>query len=50
MIVTVNRRFQAEFKRHIRRSVIQDSDVDSEFQDLMQIFSMSRARRRTASH
>jgi hypothetical protein len=50
MIVTVNRRFQAEFKRHIRRSVIQDSDVESEFQDLMQIFSMSRARRRTASH
>lgn len=44
MIVTVKRRFQAGLKRYIRRSVIQDSDVDSEFQELMQIFSRSRAR------
>jgi len=44
MIVTVNRRFQAGFKRHIRRSVIRDSDVDSEFRELMQIFAGSRAR------
>ena len=44
MIVTVNRRFQAGFKRHIRRSVIRDSDVDSEFQELMQIFAGNRAR------
>ena len=43
MIITINRRFQAEFKRHIRRSVIQDSDVDAEFNELMQIFSRSRA-------
>jgi RNA polymerase sigma-70 factor (ECF subfamily) len=44
MIVTVNRRFQAEFKRHIRRSVIQDRDVDSEIKELMQIFAKGRAR------
>lgn len=44
MIITVNRRFQAGFRRHIRRSVIQDCDVDSEFQELMQIFSRRRAR------
>ena len=44
MIVTVNRRFQAGFKRHIRRSVIRDCDVDSEFRELMQIFARSRAR------
>ena len=43
MIVTVNRRFQAGLKRHIRRSVIQDSDVEAEFKELMQIFSISRA-------
>jgi len=43
MIITVNRRFQAEFKRHVRRSVIQDSDVDAEFNELMQIFSRNRA-------
>jgi hypothetical protein len=39
MIITVNRRFQAEFKRHIRRSVVEDSDVETEFNELMQIFS-----------
>jgi DNA-directed RNA polymerase specialized sigma24 family protein len=44
MIVTVNRRFQAGLKRHIRRSVIQDSDVDSEFLELMKIFAQNRAR------
>lgn len=44
MMVTVNRRFQAGFKRHIRRSVIRDCDVDSEFRELMQIFARSRAR------
>ena len=44
MIVTVNRRFQAGFKRHIRRSVIRDDDVDSEFRELMRIFAGSRAR------
>lgn len=44
MIITVNRRFRAGLKRHIRRSVIRDCDVDSEFQELMKIFSRSRAR------
>jgi RNA polymerase sigma-70 factor (ECF subfamily) len=44
MIVTVNRRFQACLKRHIRRSVTHDCDVDSEIQELMQIFAKSRAR------
>ena len=44
MIVTVNRRFQAGFKRHIRRLVTQDCDVDSEIKELMQIFAKSRAR------
>jgi len=44
MIVTVNRRFRAGLKRHIRRSVIRDSDVDCEFRELMQIFARPRAR------
>ena len=44
MIVTVNRRFRAGLKRHIRRSVIQDADVDDEFQELMEVFSRSGAR------
>jgi hypothetical protein len=44
MMVTVHRRFQAGIKRHIRRSVVQDSDVDTEFQELMRIFSKSSAR------
>jgi len=44
LIVTVNRRFQAGLKRHIRRSVVHDCDVDSEIRELMQIFARSRAR------
>lgn len=43
MMITVNRRFQANLKRHIRRSVIQDGDVDSEVQELMRISSRGRA-------
>jgi RNA polymerase sigma-70 factor (ECF subfamily) len=44
MIVTVNRRFRATLKRYIRRSVVHDSDVDSEFGELMQVFARGRAR------
>ena len=44
MLVTVNRRFQAGLKRHIRRSVTEDHDVDSEFQELRQILARNRAR------
>jgi RNA polymerase sigma-70 factor (ECF subfamily) len=44
MIVTVNRRFRAALKRHIRRSVVQDADVDEEFQELIRVFSRGRAR------
>ena len=44
MIVTVNRRFRATLKRHIRRSVVQDIDVDEEFNELMGIFSLGSAR------
>ena len=44
MIVTVNRRFRAALKRHIRRSVAQDADVDEEFHELMRIFSHGSAR------
>jgi RNA polymerase sigma-70 factor (ECF subfamily) len=43
MIVTVNRRFRAALKRHIRRSVVQDADVDAEFQELIEIFSRGSA-------
>lgn len=43
MIVTVNRRFRAALKRHIRRSVAQDGDVDAEFQELMNIFAAGSA-------
>jgi RNA polymerase sigma-70 factor (ECF subfamily) len=39
MIVTVNRRFRAALKRHLRRSVTGDAGVDEELQELMQIFS-----------
>lgn len=38
MIVTVNRRFRAALKRHLRRSVTADAGVDEELQELMQIF------------
>jgi hypothetical protein len=44
MVVTVNRRVQAGFKRHIRRSVVQDCDVDSEFRELVQVLARSCAR------
>ena len=44
MLVTVNRRVQAGFRRHIRRSVVQDCDVDSEFRELVRVFARSRAR------
>ena len=44
MIVTVNRRFRAALKRHIRRSVVQDADVDEEFHELIEIFSRGSAR------
>ena len=39
MIITVNRRFQAALKRHLRRSVTRDVEVDEELRELMQIFS-----------
>jgi len=38
MIVTVNRRFRSALKRHLRRSVTSDADVDEELQELMKIF------------
>jgi DNA-directed RNA polymerase specialized sigma24 family protein len=44
MIVTVNRRFRAALTRHIRRSVIRDSEVDEEFQELVEIFAKGSAR------
>jgi DNA-directed RNA polymerase specialized sigma24 family protein len=44
MIVTVNRRFRAALKRHIRRSVAQDSDVEAEFRELVEVFTRSGAR------
>jgi hypothetical protein len=44
MIVTVNRRFRAALKRHIRRSVVQDTDVDEEFRELIDVFSRGSAR------
>ena len=43
MIVTVNRRFRAALKRHVRRSVTGDAEVEGELQELMQIFSRGRA-------
>lgn len=39
MIVTVNRRFRAAMKRHLRRSVSCDTEIDEELRELMQIFS-----------
>jgi len=44
MIVTVNRRFRAALSRHIRRSVAQDSEVDEEFRELVEIFAKGGAR------
>jgi RNA polymerase sigma-70 factor (ECF subfamily) len=44
MIVTVNRRFRAALTRHIRRSVMQDCEVDEEFQELFGIFAKGGAR------
>lgn len=44
MIVTVNRRFESTLKRHIRRSVIHDGDVDDEFRELVEIFAKGSAR------
>lgn len=38
MIVTVDRRFGAALKRHLRRSVTGDAEVDEELQELMKIF------------
>jgi DNA-directed RNA polymerase specialized sigma24 family protein len=38
MIVTVNRRFRSALKRHLRRSVTGDTEVDEELQELMKIF------------
>lgn len=38
MIVTVDRRFQAALKRHLRRSVTGDAEVDEDLQELMKIF------------
>ena len=43
MIVTVNRRFRAALKRHLRRSVTCDVEVDEELRELMQAFSEKRA-------
>jgi len=39
MIITVNRRFRATLKRHLRRGVTNNADVEEEFKELMQIFS-----------
>jgi RNA polymerase sigma-70 factor (ECF subfamily) len=44
MIVTVNRRFRAALTRHLRRLVVQDSEVDEEFQELVEIFAKGSAR------
>lgn len=44
MIVTVNRRFHAALTRHIRRSVVQDCEVEEEFQELIEIFAKGSAR------
>ena len=44
MIVTVNRRFRAALSRHIRRSVAQDSEVNEEFRELVEIFAKGGAR------
>jgi DNA-directed RNA polymerase specialized sigma24 family protein len=39
MIVTVHRRFRAALKRHLRRSVAADTEVEEELRELMRMFS-----------
>ena len=39
MIITVNRRFRSALKRHLRRSVTRDGEVEEELRELLQIFS-----------
>ena len=39
MIITVNRRFRATLKRHLRRAVADNADVEEELNELMQMFS-----------
>jgi RNA polymerase sigma-70 factor (ECF subfamily) len=39
MIITVNRRFRATLKRHLRRAVANNADVEEELSELMQMFS-----------
>ena len=39
MIITVNRRFRSTLKRHLRRAVVNNADVEEELKELMQIFS-----------
>lgn len=39
MIITVNRRFRATLKRHLRRAVANNSEVEQELEELMRIFS-----------
>lgn len=43
MIITVNRRFHSALKRHVRRAVASDADVDKELKELMQMFSSKSA-------
>jgi RNA polymerase sigma-70 factor (ECF subfamily) len=43
MIITVNRRFRSTLKRHVRRAVANDADVDEELRELMQMFSKKSA-------
>jgi len=39
MIVTVNRRFRAALKQHLRRAVASSADVEEELNELMRMFS-----------
>ena len=43
MIITVKRRFRAVLRRHLRRFVQSDSQVEEEFMDIRKILSKSRA-------
>lgn len=43
MIITVNRRFRSALKRHLRRAVANDADVNEELRELMQMFSKKSA-------
>jgi len=43
MIITVKRRFQAEFVRQVRLAAGSDADVEQEIGDLMEILSRSGA-------